>query len=123
MRYDSVTCITASTESSSGSTRATSPSSFEGEESVIGMGQKTPAAVRISSHTPFQSAWVMKPASGVKPPMPSITRSPFSRDVTRRRGKDSARLRSAAMFGSSISSGRRPAPPWGGTSGMELMAR
>ena len=33
----------------------------------------------------------MKPSSGVNPPMPSITISPFSRELTRSRGSDFAR--------------------------------
>ena len=41
----------------------------------------------------------MKPASGVKPPMPSMTRSPFSREVTTRRGSVVARRASAACSG------------------------
>jgi hypothetical protein len=87
-------------------------------ESVIGIGQKRPDAVRIPSQTPFQSACVMKPSSGVKPPSPSITRSPFSREPTVSFGSFAARVRSRERSGSSRSRGLRPWPPWGGTRDM-----
>ncbi len=64
-------------------------------DSVIGIGQNRPSAVRMSSQTPFQSARVMKPSSGVKPPMPSMIRSPFSRDVMQQPAK---RLRAARFL-------------------------
>ena len=52
---------------------------------VIGMGQNTPAlspVVKcILSHTLCQSAWFIKPSSGVKPPIPSIIKSPASREL------------------------------------------
>ena len=60
-------------------------------DSVIGIGQNRPPAVRMPSHTPRQSACDMKPSSGVKPPMPSIRMSPRSRELTRTGGKAAAR--------------------------------
>ncbi len=119
MRYFSVTFITASTAPSSGSVSATSAPSAIGPapaasvESVIGIGQNRPAAVRIPSHTPCQSAWVMKPSSGVKPPRPSMTRSPFSRELTRSLGRDCARFSSCAARCGFACRGFRPRPPCG----------
>ena len=52
-------------------------------ETVIGMGQKVPSAMVNLSQTPCQSALVMKPSSGVKPPMPIMIRSPTSREEMR----------------------------------------
>ena len=52
-------------------------------ESVIGIGQNRPLVVLMPSHTPCQSALVMKPSSGVKPPMPSMMTSPVSRELMR----------------------------------------
>src|SRR5258706_331556 len=88
IRYLSVTVIAARISSPSGSTSAISvPSRIESAvaasvESVIGIGQKMPRAVRISAHTPRRSARSMKPSSGAKPPMPSMMTSPFSRQLT-----------------------------------------
>src|SRR5438105_1500316 len=122
MRYFSVIVITASRPPSSGSMSAISAPGLSGAakssaaESVMGIGQKSPPLVRISSQTPCQSARVMKPSSGVKPPMPSITRSPFSREVTRKRGSVCARRVSSASSSRPTCSARSPQPPWGATS-------
>jgi len=58
------------------------------------MGQNRPFAIFMPSHTPCQSVWVMKPSSGVKPPIPSMMMSPFSRELTRTLGS----RRSASLF-------------------------
>ena len=84
-------------------------------DNVIGMGQNRPSAVRIPSHTPRQSASSMNPASGVKPPMPSITMSPASREETCTTGNRPARSRTAARASPSSISGRRDAAPCGRT--------
>ncbi len=88
MSYFSVTFMVAMISLVSGSNRAISSpiliaaaSSLEAER-VTGIGQKVPSAVRKFSQTPFQSALVMKPVSGLKPPMPIMIRSPFSRAET-----------------------------------------
>ena len=52
-------------------------------EIVIGIGQKVPSAMVKLSQTPCQSALVIKPVSGVKPPMPIMIRSPASREEMR----------------------------------------
>src|SRR5712691_8670880 len=57
----------------------------------------------------------MKPSSGVKPPIPSMTRSPFSRELTRTVRKDRARSHSAASASPESISGLRRPPPCGGT--------
>ena len=57
----------------------------------MGIGQNRPVVIFIPSQTPCQSAWVMNPSSGVKPPIPNITRSPASRDEIATLGSDSAR--------------------------------
>jgi hypothetical protein len=59
----------------------------------------------------------MKPSSGVKPPMPSMTMSPRSRELTRRLGIVAARARSAAASAPPSSNGRRSPPPCGRTNG------
>ena len=64
-------------------------------DSVIGMGQNKPFARRMSRQTPCQSAADMNPVSGVKPPMPSMIRSPRSRDETVIAGSFEARRRSS----------------------------
>ena len=58
----------------------------------------------------------MKPASGVKPPMPSMIRSPFSRELTRSLGSDAARARSAASASPASIRGLSDPPPCGLTS-------
>jgi hypothetical protein len=86
--YFSVTFMVARIEPSSGSIRATSPATLMPSavalsvDSVIGIGQNRPEAIFMPSQTPCQSAWVMKPSSGVKPPWPIMTMSPFSRELT-----------------------------------------
>jgi len=42
---------------------------------VIGIGQYSPSAVRISLQTRSQSAEPWKPVSGAKPPLPIISKS------------------------------------------------
>jgi len=122
MRYFPVTRSTARISPPSGSASASSvPSAMEpaavlSAESVIGIGQNRPAAVRYRSHTPSQSARVMKPSSGVNPPMPSMIRSPRSREETVSLGSKRARLRSATSCSPSSSRGRNFPPPWGFTS-------
>ena len=69
--------------------------SFSSCDMVIGIGQKMPFVIFISSQTPFQSSCPMKPSSGVKPPMPIMIRSPVSRDDTCNWGRDSAFLSSS----------------------------
>ena len=92
------------------------PATPASTDNVIGMGQNRPSAVRISSHTPRQSVSPMKPSSGVKPPMPSITMSPASREETCTTGNRPARSRAAASASPSSIRGRRDAPPCGRTS-------
>ncbi len=58
----------------------------------------------------------MKPSSGVKPPMPSISRSPFSLELTGICGRLRARVRSASSAGPDRSNGLSGPPPWGFTS-------
>ena len=87
-------------------------------DSVIGIGQNSPLAVFMPSQTPCQSACVMKPSSGVKPPMPSMTMSPFSRELTVSRGSVAARRRSASSAAPARRSGRRSRPPCGSTRAM-----
>src|SRR5215813_6891668 len=57
----------------------------------------------------------MKPSSGVKPPMPSMTRSPLSRELIRIDRSDFARDRSAASASPVRASGLSPPPLWGET--------
>jgi hypothetical protein len=64
-------------------------------DSVMGIGQNRPLAIFMPSQTPCQSVWVMKPSSGVKPPMPSMMMSPFSRELTLIFGSVWARASSA----------------------------
>ncbi len=64
-------------------------------ETVTGIGQKVPSDMAMSLHTPFQSSPVMKPSSGVNPPMPIMMASPVSRDVMAKRFSDAARFRSS----------------------------
>src|SRR2546425_4850863 len=91
-------------------------------DSVIGIGQKSPAAVRQSLHTPSQSARLMKPSSGVKPPIPSMTRSPFSRELTRTVRGVRARAHSAASASPESIRGLRKPPPCGGTRSGKLFS-
>ncbi len=96
--YFSVICIDARIDPSSGSASATywpveSVAAVAASvDSVMGIGQKRPLAVRMPSHTPCQSARDMNPSSGVKPPMPNIIRSPFSRELTRTLARPAARI-------------------------------
>ena len=119
--YFSVTRMVASTAPSSGSASAMSapariePAVAASTDRVIGIGQNKPLAVRQSSHTPCQSARVMNPSSGVKPPMPSMMRSPFSRELTRSAGSERERARSAASASPAGIRGLSEPPPWGGT--------
>src|SRR4030066_49300 len=83
MVYLSVTFMVPMTAPVSPSTRAMSAPSLMDSSSVdrvMGIGQNRPLAVFMPSHTPCQSALVMNPVSGVKPPMPSMMTSPTSRD-------------------------------------------
>src|SRR6266850_7912031 len=64
----------------------------------------------------------MKPSSGVKPPIPSMTRSPFSRELTCTVRKDRARSHSAASASSESISGLRGPPPCGGTRSCKLFS-
>src|SRR3989344_1774944 len=97
MVYFSVTFIVAMISPDSLSTSATSepvlmPSAVAlSAERVIGIGQNRPLAIFIPSQTPCQSALVIKPSRGVKPPMPSMMRSPVSREAIRTLGSDCAR--------------------------------
>ena len=63
---------------------------------VIGIGQNRPLAIFMPSQTPSQSARVMKPSSGVKPPIPSMIVSPVSRELMTSLGRDSARFSSSS---------------------------
>ena len=109
------------TSSASPSTRVTSCPSFSPAassfvtESVMGMGQKTPFAVFMSWQTPLQSAFPMKPVSGLKAPIPIMIRSSLSREVMRTTGRNLAFLR-ASFNSSPLSSKGLSSPPWGGTS-------
>ena len=87
-------------------------------ESVTGIGQNRPLAIFMPSHTPCQSEWVMKPSSGVKPPMPSMMISPASRELTFSRGSVVARARSDSSAPPWSRSGLRALLPWGLTSAM-----
>ena len=78
---------------------------------VIGMGQNKPLAIFMPSQIPAQSACDMKPSRGVNPPIPSMIRSPFSRELTRTLGKLCARANSAASASPSRSNSSRPHPP------------
>src|SRR5712691_6218590 len=64
----------------------------------------------------------MKPSSGVKPPIPSMTRSPFSRELTRTVRSDRARAHSAASASPESISGLRRPPPCGGTRSGKLFS-
>ncbi len=77
-------------------------------DSVIGIGQNRPLAVLMPSHTPCQSACVMKPSSGVKPPMPSMMMSPFSRELTGSVGSVAARRFPSASASPCSSRGEAP---------------
>ena len=86
MAYFSLTFMVAMIVPDSSSTRVIS-SFFLSElansavaERVTGTGQNVPSAILYLSQTPFQSFFVMKPVSGVKAPMPIITRSAVSRE-------------------------------------------
>ncbi len=117
--YFSVTFMVASTLSSSGSTSAMllptliDAAAVRSVESVIGIGQNRPLTIVMPAQTLFQSAWLMNPFSGVKPPMPSMIRSPFSRELTLTRGKPSASSRSAASASPSSNKGLSSPPPCG----------
>src|SRR3569833_1134150 len=122
MPYFSVIFMVAMISLDSRSTNATSspvlmPSAVcESVERVMGMGQNRPLAIFMPSHTPCQSAWVMKPSSGVQPPLPSMMRSPVSREEIITLGRVSARRRSAARASPSNNSGFSVSAPWGWTS-------
>src|SRR6267378_404233 len=64
----------------------------------------------------------MKPSSGVKPPIPSMTRSPLSRELTRTVRRDRARKHSAASASPESISGLRGPPPCGGTRAGKLFS-
>ncbi len=119
MPYFSVTRMVAMSSPDSPSCSATSlpiamaSAVARSVESVMGMGQNSPLAVFMPSHTPCQSAWVMKPSSGVKPPMPSMIRSPSSRELMTTLGSVAARACSARKTSPASSSGFSSPPPWG----------
>jgi hypothetical protein len=129
--YFSTTVIVARHSPVSGSTSAMScpgeivAANCASADSVIGIGQKRPFAVRMPSQTLRQSACDMKPTSGVNPPMPSMITSPFSRELMRNFGRLAARSSSADRASPSSSRGRKLPPPWGGTSAMlvDLVSR
>ncbi len=122
MAYFSVTFMVAMISPLAPSTRATSwpvlmPSAVTWSvERVMGMGQNRPLAIFMPSHTPCQSAWVMKPVSGVKPPMPIMMTSPVSREDIFTLGRLSACFFSAASASPVSSRGLSSPPPWGLTS-------
>jgi hypothetical protein len=99
----SVTFMVAMISLASGSKSAiSSPSLMPSASSwltsrVTGTGQKVPSAKRHLSHTLFQSALVMKPVRGLKPPIPIMIRSPLTR------GEIDTFLRPSAFFFSSAS--------------------
>src|SRR5438445_783951 len=64
----------------------------------------------------------MKPSSGVKPPIPSMMRSPFSRELTRTVRRDRARAHSAASASPESIRGLREPPPCGGTRSGKLFS-
>jgi hypothetical protein len=88
-------------------------SSLEAER-VTGIGQKVPSAIVKLSQTPFQSALVMKLVSGLKPPMPIMIRSPFSRADTGICFRPAAFFFSASRAAPSSRQQVNPFPPWGG---------
>ena len=61
-------------------------------ERAMGMGRNRPAAVFFPSQTPRRSARVMNRSSGVRPPIPNETKSPFSRDETAILGRKTPRF-------------------------------
>ena len=79
------------------------------------IGQNKPLVIFMPSQTPAQSALVMKPVSGVKPPMPIIMMSPASREDTLILGSVAARAFSASSAEPSRSSGFNSPPPCGAT--------
>ncbi len=119
MEYFSVTVMVAiisplETSASAMSAPSLNPSAQRWEvDSVIGIGQKRPFSSRMSVHTLRQSPDVMKPASGVKPTMPSMIRSPRSRELTVIRGSDWARRCSSCNLLPCSNRGSSSAPPWG----------
>src|SRR5438309_132516 len=64
----------------------------------------------------------MKPSSGVKPPIPSMMRSPFSRELTRTVRRVRARAHSAASASPESIRGLRKPPPCGGTRSGKLLS-
>src|SRR5437879_3393844 len=64
----------------------------------------------------------MKPSSGVKPPIPSMMRSPFSRELTRTVRRLRARAHSAASASPESIRGLRTPPPCGGTRSGKLFS-
>src|SRR5438093_4422763 len=64
----------------------------------------------------------MKPSSGVKPPIPSMMRSPFSRELTRTVRRVRARAHSAASASPESIRGLRKPPPCGGTRSGKLFS-
>ena len=74
-----------------------------------------PARSAVVAAYASQSACDMKPVSGVKPPMPSMMMSPFSREVTRSFGSLRARASSAARASPAAISGLSAPPPCGVT--------
>ena len=72
---------------------------------VTGTGQKVPSASCILSHTPCQSALLMKPVSGVNAPIPIIMQSHVSMEVMASFFKPSAFFSSALRASPSRSRG------------------
>src|SRR5687768_17627471 len=64
----------------------------------------------------------MKPSSGVKPPMPSMMRSPRSREVMRTLGSVRARALSSTRDSPVRMSGLSPEPPCGATRATRLFS-
>src|SRR5690606_31509048 len=129
MQYFSSSTMAPISSPVSPSTKAISPpifrpSAVQGSvERVIGIGQNRPWVRRMSSHTPRQSAPPMKPRSGVKPPMPSMIRSPTSRELSRTWGRAAARSRTAASTSPSSSRGCSASAPWGFTNAVIAYSR
>jgi hypothetical protein len=122
IEYFSVTNIVASGLPSSGSMSAISCPVLNvaavalSVDKVIGIGQNRPFVNLIPSQTPCQSACVMNPSRGVKPPMPSMMMSPRPRELTVTLGSDWARARSRASSAPCNNSGLSSEPPCGRTS-------
>src|SRR3990167_9575754 len=83
---------------------------------VMGIGQNRPLARVILSHTDCQSALPMKPSSGVKPPMPSMIRSPVSREDSFTWSNLAAAAWALARASPSSRSVFNTSLPWGFTS-------